>query len=103
MNQTENKTDQARDQAKAQRKRYMDGELSHQEYYIWMAEFIGAGRWLVPFTQEQIDNSTDYHLNDLPMPIWDAGDINVRRLAYAKGLAWSQCETVCVLKALARS
>lgn len=95
------KTEQRQEQ-EAQRKRYMEGSLTHQEYYLWLADFIGATKKHVPFSQEQINNSKDEHLNDLPMAVWDRQDFTIRRLAYAKGLAWSQSDTVCVLKTLAK-
>lgn len=87
----------------AQRKRYLDGEITHQEYYLWLASFIGATAQMVPATtREEIAQSTDEHLNDIPLARWDACDPQVRRLAYAKGLPWALSDTVCVLKCLAR-
>ena len=100
MNDTKQET---RKYQEEQRARYMNGELTHKEYYTWLAGFIGASQNLVPFTAKAIAESTDDHLNDLPLHIWDAVDGRVRPLAYNKGLIWSLSDTVCVLKTLARS
>lgn len=81
---------------------YMDNKISHREYYLWLADFIGATIKMVPFTDKEIAASKDKHLNDLPLRIWDNQDYVIRQLAYNKGLAWSLSDTVCVLKALAR-
>lgn len=87
----------------AKRQDYLDNNLTHEEYYTWLAEFIGATDRMVPFTAEQVANSKDPHLNDLRLDIWDAQDWLVRKLAYAKQLPWSLSDTVCVLKQLARN
>jgi len=90
-------------EAKEQRRRYMGHEITHHEYYIWLAEFIGATKAQLPVSQERIDESTDPHLNDIPLHLWDYRDYIIRPMAYQKGLSWSLSDTVCVLKALARS
>ena len=87
----------------AERKKYMNHELTHQEYYMWLAGFIGATKAHLPVSQERVDASTDEHLNDIPLKLWDNQDYLIRRMASNKGLAWSLCDTVCVLKSLARS
>jgi hypothetical protein len=87
---------------KAQRDRYMSHEIDHQTYYIWLADFIGAGYGLIPVSAERVEQSTDPHLNDITLATWDHCDPIVRQIAFRKGLAWSLSDTVCVLKALAR-
>ena len=85
------------------RKLYMDGKLTHKEFYLWLALFIGVSKAHLPVSQERINNSADEHLNDIPLKLWDNQDYIVRHLAYAKGLAWSLSDTVCTLKAIAKS
>lgn len=86
----------------AQRQRYMSGKLTHDAYYLWLAQFIGATFAQVPFSREQIAGSTNEHLNDLPLITWDRRDAIIRPMAGRKGLPWSLSDTVCVLKALAK-
>ena len=88
---------------RAQRERYMNHEISHNEYYLWLADFIGVTADLIPFQIEQIKASQDSSLNDLPLSKWDMQDLAVRRLAGKKGLSgWSLSDTVCTLKTFAR-
>jgi hypothetical protein len=88
---------------KAERERYMNNEISHQEFYTWLADEIHISDRRLPFTLEQIKASTDPHLNDLPLAKWDACDAWVRHQAASYGMkAWSLSDTVCVLKAVAR-
>jgi len=84
-----------------QRAKYMNHELSHHDYYIWLAKFIGANKSMLPVSQSRINQSTDEYLNDIPLKLWDNQDYLIRRLAYNKGLAWSESDTVCVLKTIA--
>lgn len=85
-----------------ERKRYLDHEIDHQAYYLWLADFIGVPDSVIPVTPEEVQASTDPHLNDIPLGWWDRKDPVVRHYAYAKGLPWSLSDTVCVLKSLAR-
>lgn len=80
---------------------YMDGKLSHSEYYLWLAGFIGANKTHLPVSLDRIRQSRDEHLNDILLPLWDRRDPMIRQLAYAKRLPWSLSDTVCVLKAIA--
>lgn len=85
-----------------QRKRYMNGDLSHEQYYLWLAGFIGANKTHLPVSLDRIRQSRDEHLNDIQLGLWDRRDPMLRSLAYAKRLPWSLSDTVCVLKAIAR-
>ena len=86
-----------------QRQRYMEGKIDHQEYYTWLADYIGVGRDHLPVSLERIKASKDPNYNDIPLQRWDADHFSIRRLAYLAGIkSWSMCETVCVLKAVAR-
>lgn len=84
------------------RKQYLDGKISHDDYYCWIANFIGVTEQDIPFTKEQILNSKDIHLNDLPLNIWDKKHPLLNLLAKQKSLNWSYSNTVCVLKSFAR-
>jgi hypothetical protein len=86
----------------AQRLRYLNHELSHDEYYLWLSGWIGLADGLIPATDEKVRASTDPHLNDIPLRAWDAVHGIVRGRANAKGIPWSQSDTVCCLKAMAR-
>jgi len=92
----------SQEEVNEQRKLYMVGKITHQAYYLWLAEFIGAGERYLPVPKERILQSTDEHFNDIPLRLWDLQDSLVRPLAYSKKLAWSLSDTVCVLKAIAR-
>lgn len=85
-----------------QRNRYMNHEITHEDFYLWLANFIGANEKMLPVSKDRIANSKDEHLNDIPLHLWDNQDYIIRRLAYNKGLAWSLCDTVCTLKAIAQ-
>lgn len=86
----------------AKRAEYMTGKISHDDYYLWLAEFVGVPERLIPFNDLRLVASTDPHMNDLPLGQWDSRDSGVRTLAFGKGLVWALSDTVCVLKALAR-
>ncbi len=85
-----------------QRKRYMNQKITHEEFYLWLAKFIGITEQDLPVNRERIMRSQDPHLNDIPLKLWDDKDPLIRRRAYDKGIAWSLCDTVCALKALAK-
>lgn len=85
-----------------QRAAYMAGELSHDAYYLWLADFVGLADTLIPVSNERVKASTDPHLNNIPLNLWDGMDCWARPAAYAKGLPWSLSDTVCCLKAMAK-
>lgn len=99
---TSTKHDAERAEQAAQRSRYLNHEITFDEYYLWLAEFIGVTALMVPVSIERIRESTDPHLNDITLATWDRQDYVVRGLAGRRGLAWSLSDTVCVLKAVAR-
>lgn len=87
------------------RAEYMSGAVSHRDYYLWLSGWLGLPQSLIPVTKERVDASTDPHLNDTPLVLWDRMDPAVRSYADAKFIPWSLSDTVCCLKnmALARS
>ena len=84
-----------------QRTKYMNHELTHRQYYAWLAKFIGATKKMVPADPKLILRSTDPYFNDIPMHLWDSVHPRVQRMAWNMGLAWSNSDSVCVLKELA--
>lgn len=85
--------------ADMERERYMRHEISHHEYFCWLADFVGATDSMIPFTEAEVAASQDpEHLNDLPLPRWDKADPLIR----SRTIAWSLSDTVCCLKAMAR-
>lgn len=85
------------------RKEYLNGNISHDEYYCWLGNFIGVTEADVPFSKEQLEKSKDIHFNDLSLKIWDSKHSLLYILAKNKSLlTWSYADTVCVLKSLAR-
>ncbi len=87
----------------AQRKRYMNSELNHQEFYSWLANKIGITIEDLTVTTDKLLKSKDPSFNDIPLRQWDKMDSFVRRAAYAAGMkSWSLSDTVCTTKAVAR-
>lgn len=81
---------------------YNAGNLSHDEYFGWLAAAVGAEDWMLPCGLERVRASDDPYLNDVALRLWDAGHKPLRQRAAALGMAWSQSDTVCTLKAYAR-
>jgi len=85
------------------RKEYMDGKISHHNYYIWLANLIGANYKHLPVSQDTLLKSTDKYFNDIPLKLWDNQHYLILQLVKSKHIQyWSNADTVCVLKALAR-
>lgn len=84
------------------RKLYMEHKISHDDYYLWLADTIRADYSMIPVSDSALLDSTDEYMNDIELHIWDSHDPLVRSLAYSRKLPWSLSDTVCVLKALAR-
>ena len=84
------------------REAYLNNEISHSDYYLWLSDFLEIPGYLIPFRREELLLSTDPHMNDLSLSRWDGQHIFVSRYVYKKIRSWSLSETVCVLKAMAR-
>lgn len=86
-----------------QRRRYMTHEITHAEFYCWLADRIGVKVSDLPVSLERIAKSTDPHLNDIPLKLWDNCDFTVRTKSQFAGMrSWSLSDTVCCLKSFAR-
>lgn len=94
--------DENRAVLKRERARYLAGEISHDDYYLWLAKQVGVYTAMVPFTPSELLSSTDPYFNDLPLRRWDSRHPIVIAQAHRLGLPWSQSDTVCCLKAVAR-
>lgn len=91
-----------RQEQEKKRQDYLDGAITFQEYYLWLAREIHITAKSCPVTLEEIKKSKDPHLNDIPLGLWDKQDSLVRAAAGRAGLkVWSLSDTVCLLKALA--
>ena len=91
------------------RKRYMDGELTHSQYYGEIADVLGRKKLesIVPCVSVSLlrdSLAADEHLNNIPLQLWDRLDPMVRSMSARAGFpSWSLSDTVCVMKEVARS
>lgn len=87
------------------RRLYLDGTLSHQDFYLWLAQAIKVNECQIPVSLASLAGSTDPHFNDIShIAVWDRMHPTIHRQAGAHGMrSWSQSDTVCVLKAAARA
>lgn len=78
--------------------------ISHQDFYRWLGNEIGlTADSLGTEIMSRLPHSTDPYMNDIPLRMWDAYHYGMRIRAGNAGMrSWSQSDTVCVLKALAR-
>ncbi len=88
------------------RNEYMDGKVSHDEYYgqYLTPEIINLVRNYV--TATRIERSADQHFNDIPLRKWDSLEPSLRKLVSGlkeNGEAWSLSTSVCIAKAAARA
>ena len=91
------------------RKQYLDGKCSHREYY---SQFVTAGvksSVLSRVNKERLTNSTDKHLNDIPLSTWDGIGQLIRqepsglsKRLEAAGDYCTQAGLVCIAKEAAR-
>lgn len=81
----------------------LDRDISHDEFYLWLAERIGVDENDLPVGLDVLENSKDSSFNDIPLKLWDHRDPFVRSKAARAGMkSWSLSNTVCVLKCVAR-
>ena len=101
------------------RKDYMDGKVSHEDYYLALGDALGRRRIesLVHSLAQKEGGNVARTLKVAPLARWDAYHGMVVQLARENARAamaiswpghefhgtvcWSLCETVCVLKASA--
>ena len=88
------------------RKVYLDVKISHHDYYMQFATEAMKRQVIRDITVEEIKNSKDEHLNDIPLHRWDSlsgcmfrGSIMMVR---PTGESVSPATLVCIYKAIAR-
>lgn len=88
------------------RQQYLDGDCTHEEYY---AQFVTTG--IIESVKHRIGEqrilaSTDEHLNDIPLSMWDDLYPSIHLTCAAKlkqaGDGLSLAGAVCIAKAAAR-
>jgi len=100
------------------RKEYMNGDISHQDYYMQFATEEMKRKVIRDITIEAIKNSKDEHLNDIPLHRWDllsgcmfrGSQCMVRPTVskecaekiYEAGEGISPATMVCIYKAIAK-
>lgn len=94
--------EQSKQLAQDQRAAYLAGTLTQQDYYCWLADFVGISNGMIPASNQRIKACVDPDLNGIPLFRWQALDSYARRMAEAKGLAWTPSDTVACLKAIAK-
>lgn len=86
------------------RKDYMDGNVTHREYYgqLVTPDVIGVVEYGIGTTA--ILNSNDEAFNDIPLRRWDnlRGGIIKTVHKLPVGEIWSDCTVVCIAKEAAR-
>ncbi|MGM0112145.1 hypothetical protein [Enterococcus sp. DIV0187] len=93
-----------------QRKMYLHNKISHEEFYLELADAITFGdlETLVP---ADACKSRDPYMNDIPLKLWDYRFPAVRILlsrainqgrVIKRSNGLSVAESVCILKAVAR-
>ncbi len=81
-----------------------EGARLHHGYYSWVADYIGATVTDLPVDRLRILASCDPHFNDIDLKVWDRCHGRMLSLARARGVSsgWSNSDTVCTLKAIAK-
>lgn len=54
------------------RKQYMNGDFTHAEYYSQFISDAIIARVLLRIGADMINDSTDEHMNDIPIHLWDS-------------------------------
>ena len=93
------------------RKQYLNGEVSHDEYYTEIAKKIGIkpSKEAVKKVKEALERG-DEHLNTIPMSFWNGWVIGIWAFNYQliaeafrrSGDQPSQAGMVCVLKSICK-
>ena len=89
------------------RKQYLDGEVSHEDYYGQFSNEVIEAQVVWCLGKDEVRASTDKHMNDIPLARWDGlARLDAfgmgRALAAANGTGgYSLSDQVCALKAAA--
>lgn len=90
------------------RSQYLNGEVSHQDYYMQFATEQMQNTVALEIGIERIKQSRDEHLNDIPLHEWDGLGARViskecKELLKQANDVPSLATMVCIYKAIARS
>ena len=89
------------------RKQYMNKEISHHDYYLQFAD-ESTRQWIRSVIGlDRLNKSTDKHLNDIHLSIWDGYSISMApdvrlKISEANNGGVSLSDAVCIAKACAR-
>lgn len=87
------------------RKEYMNGECSHHDYYAQFCDDTTKNALLSRISKDRILNSTDEHLNDIPLKEWGALPLyssTASKIREASGSGPALSDSVCVYKTQAK-
>lgn len=90
---------------KTERQRYLDGEVTHDDYYAGIARDLHVR--IDIHLMARVRLSKDEHFNDIPLGEWDRyycpmPTPTTSAVFRARGDMWSKAGMVCVLKRQAR-
>ncbi len=89
-----------KDEVTAKRAEYMTGTISHEEYYLWLAGFIGFTARSLQIPLAEVRAAKDPHFSDISLSRWDNHLDTVVRLG--AGIPLTLSDAVCIAKAVAR-
>lgn len=85
------------------RKQYLNKECSHREYYAQFVTEPVKARVRMCIGWERLKNSTDEHLNDIPLRLWDTlGAVGTKREWDAADDYPTMAGRTCIYKEAAR-
>jgi len=86
------------------RKEYMEGKISHEEYYGQFTNKEFSKRVARIIGEEKLRTSTDPHFNDIPLKKWDVISVPLGTAEKMKecGDYLTQAGIVCIAKLAAR-
>jgi|TARA_B100001094_G_scaffold17444_1_gene15012 hypothetical protein len=96
------KSDKKPVQTKFSRSEYLDGQVEHQKYYAQMLNTDIIKAVVSSVGVDKILNSTDEHMNDIPLGKWDQATRKFHINKWPEGDSPSQAGRVCVAKAGAK-
>ena len=87
------------------RQQYLDGEISHQDYYMQFVTEDTKKYLFRSISPYEILGSKDKHLNDIPLHLWDGAQLSYDKEKFieanGKQAGFSKSDKVCILKACA--
>lgn len=85
------------------RKEYMSGSATHAEYYGQFVTDMTKKAVSAYIGMEKLRASTDEHMNDIPLKLWDSAPVYTIQGAFEKcGDFFTLSAKVCIAKQAAR-